>query len=121
MLEELNNRLNFWKEILNLTEWTISLKFLSASDMDGGIAKTYLKDNIQTAEISFLNINERKDADRSLESLELDLLHELVHIRFWFVRTADEKNYLENTLIEQAIENTAKAFLKLYRMKEINI
>ena len=107
-----------WQKRLGLQDWDITVDFRDARDMNQHPGKTAIQENIQTADIRIMALDDRQKCDPADADPELDIVHELVHIRLWSI---DPPKNAERTLHicrEQAIEWIAKALVKLDRRKK---
>jgi len=103
-----------WQTRLGLSDWTITIEWRDSIDNVQCPARTRIFLHIQQAAIRIMNINDRQQSDPSDSDPELDIVHELVHIRLWAIDPIDADGTL-NALREQSIEWIAKALISLDR------
>ena len=106
-----------WKSRLGLSDWDITVKFRDAVDLDDNIAATIVRASLQSADMRLLNKGDRKASDPVAGDMELDLVHELVHVRLWAIDPTDAEGVLHQCR-EQAIEWIAKALVNLDRQNK---
>ena len=99
-----------WQSRLGLSDWDITVAFRDARDMDQCPARTKIQAGIQAADIRLLALNDRQASDPGDANVELDLVHELIHIRLWAIDPIDAEGAL-HLCREQAIEWIAKALI----------
>jgi hypothetical protein len=107
--EHLKELLKKWQPRLGLSDWKINIKFLDYLDINHNIAQVQKNVDLQTAEIRILNPKDRQASNLNHQNIEQDLVHELVHLRFWFLKNPE--NDTENTLQEQAVEWISRALV----------
>jgi len=107
----MENKLKKWQKRLGLLDWDLIVCFRDARDMDQYPARTKIQENIQAADIRLLAKNDRQASDPADKDPELDLVHELIHIRLWSIDPKDAEGALY-TCREQAIEWLAKALIE---------
>ena len=108
---KLNNILKKWQKRLGLSDWSITIAFRDCRDMDNSTGKVLLQQNLQNADIRIMQESDRQKTDRADGDIELDVVHELVHIRLWAIDPRDAEGILY-TCREQAVEWIAKALIK---------
>ena len=109
--------LDKWQKRLGLSDWVVSAKFETQEHLTGQ-AKTTIYDTTQIAKICLLSPGDRQESDPNDSDIELDILHELIHVRLWSI---DPKNPDPSThvLREQAIEWIAKALIETDRKEKV--
>lgn len=106
--------LNEWTELLGLKDWRITLMTdVEPEDMDIKEADgcTSWEESIKAAIIQIV----RPDAySKRLAPFDLEetLVHELLHLKFCLIQTADE-NSLQDRIAHQLIDDIARALVKL--------
>lgn len=104
--EELTSLVEYWKKRLGLHSWDITAEFCRRKDIhDEAVAAACIQEQLERAKISLSRIEDREDSE---DPIELDLLHELVHVRLWsiFPRKTD---FVEGKCAESAVEWLARA------------
>jgi hypothetical protein len=99
-----------WSKRLGLSDWTITACFREARDMHQAPANTRIRVNIQQADIHILQPEDRQLSDPQDADMELDIVHELIHIRLWAIDPEEPEGVLY-ACREQAIEWLAKALI----------
>lgn len=101
MATSLQDMLTYWKERLGLHSWDIRVKTEPAGGR-GGNAEGYVRPNIERADLTIFW------GDAESDPFELNLIHELVHVRLWAIDPYDAEGVLHSCR-EAAIEWIAKA------------
>ena len=109
-IKELKKILKKWQNRLGLIQWDISIKFLEARDIGYHEAKTMIYKNQERAVIRLMQEGDKQISERFNDTYELDILHELIHIRLWAIDPNDPDDNT-HTLREQAFEWIAKALV----------
>jgi hypothetical protein len=105
---DLNNKLAFWKERLNLGQWSVSVVMLDPSDLrPGTLGNIHWDPEKKTAVIRVL--------DRSMPDMEDTLVHELVHLELSSLPKTDASRSDE----EFAVNRLAQALLDLERRQPV--
>lgn len=94
----------YWKQRLGLHAWEITIRETPRHEQDC-CAETFVKPQMERAEIS---VWRECDLTESDDPLELDILHELVHIRLWAIDPHDAEGVLHYCR-EVAVEWLARA------------
>ena len=102
-----------WQNILNLRDWQLNVKICT-----GGFDEesTHLAEVHSEAQNRRAVIHLRQPGTFQSEykrDMELDLVHELVHVVFWWLSVEDNEAFA--ILNEQSIESTAQAFITIDR------
>ncbi len=108
--DEAEKALLKWQKRLGLLDWKITICFRDARDMDQYPAKTKIQRHLQHADIRLMAMNDRQKSDPADGYPELDIVHELIHIRLWAIDPLDAEGALY-TCREQAIEWIARALV----------
>jgi len=106
-----------WQKRLGLLDWYITICFRDARDMDQYPARTKIQQNTQHADIRLMMPEDRQKSDPQDGNIELDIVHELVHVRLWAIDPLDAEGALY-TCREQAIEWIARALISSEYQKE---
>lgn len=93
--------LTYWKERLGLHSWDIRVKTEPAGDWKGN-AEGFIRPQIERADLTIFW------GDAESDPFELNLIHELVHVRLWAIDPYDAEGVLHSCR-EAAIEWIAKA------------
>jgi len=107
---DLEKMLKKWQSRLGLSDWNITIKFDTARNMNDNLGSTYLQNQVQMADIRIKALNDRQKSDSAENDPELDLVHELIHIRLWAIDPRDAEGVF-HICREQAIEWIAKALI----------
>lgn len=107
MQEELVAMVQYWKFRLGLHSWEITIKAVPRREQSL-CAETFVKASMERA-----NITVWRDCDRGPDDdpVELDILHELVHIRLWAIDPYEATGVL-NHCREVAVEWLARALFR---------
>lgn len=109
-MSDLGKLLEKWQKRLGLSDWGISVRTRDARDMNQCPGHTKIQANIQRADVRLMRPEDRQACDPGDEDIELDLVHELIHIRLWSIDPSDASGALY-TCREQAVEWIAKALI----------
>lgn len=101
---ELMNMVEYWKNRLGLHSWRIRIKSVPRHNQSCS-AETFVQPQMERAEITVWRDSDRDD---SCDSVVLDVLHELVHIRLWAIDPHEATGVLHHCR-EVAIEWLARA------------
>jgi len=112
--EYLAELLEEWQERLGLQSWDMAVKYASDVETQGMTGRSWVQAGCEAADIYLLRPSDRGESFRQMHDPELDLVHELVHIRFWSIDPPEAEGLLHK-LREVAIEKTARALVKLKR------
>jgi len=107
---DIKKLLKKWQRRLGLSDWMISVQFKDCIDMNQAQGRTKIQNCDQHAYIRLLQIEDRQKSDEADNDPELDLVHELIHVRLWAI----DPDVGEGTLHvcrEQAIDWIAKALI----------
>jgi hypothetical protein len=105
-----------WQRRLGLSDWEIEVAYLSCIDINQAQGRVTTNSNAQTAQIRLMSPDDRQKNDPNDRDIELDLVHELIHVRLWAVApTGAERSELEAKCLEQAIDWMARAMLSAER------
>jgi hypothetical protein len=111
------SNLKKWQKRLGLSDWDITVKHRDAQDMNQNQGKATIRAALQNADIRIMKENDRQKSDPSDSDPELDLVHELVHVRLWSIDPYDAEG-VEHVCREQAVEWIAKALITSDRQKK---
>lgn len=98
-MRDLQEIVSYWKERLGLHSWDIRVKTAPAGER-GEDAEGFIRPQIERADLTIFSGGE--------DTLELNLLHELVHVRLWAIDPYDAEGVL-NQCREVAVEWIARA------------
>ena len=104
MSGNLQEIVDFWKQRLGLHSWEITIKEVRRHEQEL-CAETYVKPQMERANITVWRECDRLETD---DNVELDILHELVHIRLWSIDPYDATG-VHTHCREAAIEWLARA------------
>lgn len=100
-----------WQKCLRLQDWDIVVKIKRMEDMPKNLGECVSSLTKKQAIISLLEPNDTSNGDFPYD-MEETLVHELLHIHFI---EADDENGCCPDGVEQAIEEVARALIKLDR------
>jgi hypothetical protein len=106
----LDKALEKWKKRLGLSDWTITAQWRDARDLQQNQARTNIQKCLQHADIRLMRVEDRQECDPGDANPELDLVHELIHVRLWAIDPEVYEGVLHDCR-EQAIEWIAKALV----------
>ena len=104
MEDAVKDMLAYWLPKLGLQSWGVKVEFVPRRDIDGA-ACAHIKAGLERVTIK---LSRQEDRDENSDPVELDLLHELVHVRFWAIDPHDAQGVLHDCR-EVAVEWTARA------------
>lgn len=113
-MSKTKTNLEKWKKRLGLSDWDITVQHRDAQDMNQSPARTIIRENMQHADIRIMDKTDRQKSDPADIDQELDLVHELIHVRLWAIDPKDP-GPVTYTCREQAIEWIAKALIETDR------
>jgi len=101
-----------WQPRLGLLDWDINIKFVDARTLNDNVASTKLSTHLQRAFITVLDIEDRQKSSKE-HDIELDTVHELLHVRLWLQDSIinQRNNDYEDIIREQSIEHIARALI----------
>ncbi len=102
-----------WQKRLGLSDWEIDITLESAIMTNNGQACTKIYATSQKAVMVVMQESDRQASDPNDNDIELDIIHELIHIRLWAIDP--EAEGILHTCREQAVEWIAKALTSLDR------
>jgi len=102
-MSTLDKRLAYWKDILSLTDWNITIEETEPPFMLDNAAATISLE----AEHMLAHINIRKGS----EDVDHSIVHELLHI---WLNCWDVNGQLVNSIKEQAINSIARGVVELH-------
>jgi hypothetical protein len=110
--DQIKQWLEKWQKRLGLLDWKISICFRDAQDMNHYPAKARIQERIQHVDMRILSCEDRQKSDNQYNDVELDIVHELIHVRIWALeRAISSDNETLEICTEQAIEWIAKALI----------
>ena len=112
--EQLNILLEFWKRQLGLDAWDITATFHSHRELGGNTGQGYIRAVFESADIMILDPSDRVASFRDDGDPEVDLVHELVHVRLWSI-DPEETDGILHTCRETAVEKIARALVSIKR------
>jgi len=110
--DDLKKIVEKWQPRLGLLDWDINIRFVDTRALEGGFASTQLSTSLQRAFITVLDIEDRSKSSKE-NDIELDTVHELLHVRLWLQDSIIEQrnNNYESVIREQSIEHIARALI----------
>lgn len=110
----LSAMVEYWKPRLGLHSWEISVEAVQKHKQQR-CAETFIKPQMERASITVWRDEDREGGD---DPVELDILHELVHVRLWAIDPYDAKGVVDDCR-EVAIDWLARAlFRERYKEQE---
>jgi len=86
-----------WQKILRIQDWNISYCFAHRTDIDGYIARSNIISHDKIAKIEVGYIDEQ---DANFQDIESNLLHELIHVLFLELDSADDFEVGNNLVVD---------------------
>ena len=99
-----------WQERLGLRGWHIKISFRNKHDLEGNPAASFIQKTTQNVSVRVLHPKDRQKSDAAYDSIELDIIHELLHVRLWALDVVEVDDTTQ-TLKEQAFDWIARAML----------
>jgi hypothetical protein len=96
--------IEYWKPRLGLHSWEITVEAVPRHKQQR-CAETFIRPQMERASITVWQEEDREGED---DPVELDLLHELVHVRLWAIDPYDAQGVVNNCR-EVAIDWLARA------------
>lgn len=121
--EKLNEKLNYWKEVLKLENWDIEISFARMYDLGEDVYGLNTYDtSLLVSEIKILHPIDRPPCENFAtdfkRDVEFTIVHELLHLVFYdWLALAREREGTDFS-VERAINSLAKALIKLAREKD---
>lgn len=117
ILRGLGKLLVKYKAVLGIRDWDVTLKLASPKEMGTCLGSTFLRDKVKVADITMMDPlkYEVNEENPYYYDTEVTLVHELLHVVFWFMAT--KKPDRELAIYEQAIEMLARGIVELGRKK----
>lgn len=113
-------KLTQWQDRLGLQAWGVSLEIKRKEDIDGYQGRCTFQPCLMEATIYILSpLDWREEYDK--EDMEATLVHELLHIVFYWYTPSPTDNTLEHQHLEQAITRIERALVEKYCKKRISI
>ena len=106
---QLKTLAKLWQSRLQLTHWAIKVSFKSAKEMGDKVGGVQYMPEHATAYIEILKTRDRKEKD---DTIEEDIIHELLHLVISGHRSKQEKY---DELFERGINAIATALVKGYK------
>lgn len=116
--EDLLDCVRWWAEELGLGAWHVHARFVTRRDNGGALGSCSWTALYEDATVCIAEWRDRDQADRVENDLEVDCVHELLHIRFWVREVPSDAEDTTSTMYELAIERTARALVDLRRKAE---
>lgn len=111
-LTDLTARCEWYQRLLHITDWTVSVRFAGAYDMDGSFGDCTIFEEKQMAAIRLLDPSHAPEAGTRM--LDYDpvetLIHELVHIRLYGIDAGAKK---ATTAEEVAVHQLTQALKRV--------
>lgn len=102
-----------WQRRLLLQHWTITLRVLPFSEMDGTVGRTFHEFSHHTAEIQLADpATLPTDLLLGYTDLKSTLVHELLHLVVMPLASKLRKGAASEEALEQTIEHLRKALMK---------
>jgi len=101
---------DYYQQLLGLTDWHVDIELARYYEVETQASVRYVSSQ-KKATIKILVVEDYDPTDAAfIDSVEHAVVHELLHILFWFVEY--EENTLSNTLYESAINSMARAIVR---------
>ena len=111
---------DFYRDLLGLGQWKIKLKFCKKEvGATNALAVATINEDYWSAIIRILKPSNFEE-EKKTQDIDETVVHELVHIRLFFLEPYREKNPHFVIHEEQSIKAIAKAFVALRRRIEID-
>lgn len=104
----------WWAEELGLSSWTITAVFEPRYIVEG-LARCKYNPRTESAVVQVAPWAERDHADPVENGMEEDIVHELLHARFWAIDQPSNADTAESAMFELAIDRTAHALVRQRR------
>lgn len=105
----------WWQETLRLLDWTISVRFVRAEELDGiSLAQCRYTIERKIATIKILRPKRGEEKSPHPRDVESDLVHELLHLHTALFEPSSWESP-KGIAIEQAIDLIAEALVRLKR------
>ena len=107
----------WWAKELNLQSWELVIQFKSYRDLHSNWAELTPHPHYENAELYVARWLDRQDCeDPAAGDVEVSVVHELVHLRFWSANSCfDDAGSLVKAIYEAAVEKTAQALVRQRR------
>lgn len=102
-LREINEHVKFWQGELRLRDWTVKAELVDPRAMENNAAQVSYNPDRKDATVEIATDCE------SIQELHDSIIHELLHLHFWFV-----KGETDTMIVEQAINSIAPIMAKLF-------
>ncbi len=102
---EIKEIIEYWKPKLGLQSWAIAASFVPRWELGDNSATASIQSQLEKVVIKIRRIEDRDETD---DPVEMDIIHELVHIRLWSIDPYDAEGTL-HTCREVAVEWLARA------------
>lgn len=113
-MNTLTEIIEYWKPRIGLHSWDITVEAVQRHKQQR-CAETFIQPQMERASITVWREEDREDGD---DPVELDLLHELVHVRLWAI-DPDNPDEVTHNCREAAVEWLARAlFGERYKEQE---
>ena len=116
-IEQLQEALVWWRSYFGLSDWEINIQMAHGGDI-GAVARSRTRIFHKEADIEIATVETRTERARGVCDMEIDLLHELLHVVWCPAETAAnlKQDSVENDLIfEQPVEMLARSMVRLRR------
>jgi hypothetical protein len=117
----LEERLAYWQEVLRLRDWTIVVEVCRMRDIGGSDAQSYYVLSVKHARIWVGDATDYSPTVPLPLDMEVNLVHELMHLVIAQLTDHIQKDHTTNNALhnamEQAVENTAQALVRLERQR----
>ena len=114
---ELELLCTYWQKKLRIYDWTIGLAIgrKDSFDVEGRAGEIHITEANGSAKILILDPVDYPKNSYIKQDMEVTLVHELLHLRFFPDARNKQEELLGMLLMEQAIERTAQALVELRR------
>lgn len=119
---KLERLLSEWQKRLRLQDWDIEIKLVRSRELpDHAQASLWTNHDHRMAEITIIEPADYQGGEEWPQDMEASMVHELVHLCWWFLPTIDhEQDSIRYSLEEQAVETLALSLIDLRRKNDKN-
>ncbi len=116
---QLRKLASWWMGELKLGDWTVKLQMVSQADIDGSVANCTTNLSLGMATVRISRYESRAVKDQQDCDMEVDLVHELLHLQFDVIDRFCSKSGItplqSDIALERPINAVARALVHLRR------
>lgn len=110
--EDLERLCREWQQRLRLQDWQIRIRWAEMEEI-GGQGNVSWQPSHPDALIKVKRTEHSREPELR-DPLEKTLIHELLHLHYWWIeRNGQQTTHVQDDLLEQSIDKTARALLEL--------